>query len=494
MLSQIKKLLGQSAVYGLGLMGTSIALMVLTPIFLHRLSPAEYGMNEMLATFSSMLYNVMLLGVASVLIKVYINDCQSQQERRDLVSSMVVFTFALGGVIVAAAWVLAPLLSQWLLKDSHHGYLVRLAATGSALLLVQQMTILCIRARQQPWLFAAVALSQLAVTIGLNFYFVWHKGMGVTGIQIASISAAGISLIMGLIMIRSEIALVFSPRLVKYVLLIGYPLIPASIVPWVLNVSDRYYLNYYWGLNQTGLYAVGYKIGMLGIQIFVMAFQLAWTPLFFASRTNDDAPRLCANVLKYYLLVLLSSGLMLSVFAPEILRVLADKQFRGASWIVPYISLAYVFYGAQFFVVPVFVGANKNKLLGIMMLGMAVLNTALNLILIPRSGASGAIGATMITFAAWVFASFILANKFYPVPYPKLDFVKMLLAALVVYMGFSQIHGLSVQNGLIKLLSIPVFITLLLVLRFFGERELALIHSLPGKAMSRMNSRYGKAA
>jgi hypothetical protein len=57
------------------------------------------------------------------------------------------------------------------------------------------------------------------------------------------------------------------------------------------------------------------------------------------------------------------------------------------------------------------------------------------------------------------------------VEYPKLDFAKMLLSALVVYAGFAQIHGLSVQNALIKLLSVPAFLVLLLVLRFFGERE-----------------------
>lgn len=499
MLSQIKKLLGQSTVYGVGLMGASITTLVLTPMFLHRLPRVEYGMNEMLNTFASMLYSIMLLGIASVLVKIYINDCETEQERRVLVSSMVFFTCVVGIAMWVTAYALSPLLSNLLLKNSAQGHLIKLAAAGSGVLLVQQMALLCLRSKQRPWLFATVSLTQLTISIACNFYFVYYRGLGVLGIQYAALIAASISVTVGLLMIRSDLGFVFSGRIVKQVLLLSYPLIPASIVPWVLNVSDRYFLKHYWGLDVTGLYAVGYKVGMLGIVILVNAFQLAWSPIFFANRKNEDTPRLCANALKYCVLVLTSSGLVVSVFASEILRLIGTSEYQSAAWMVPFVALSYVFYGAHFYAVPLFVGANKGKWLGTLMLCVAAANIILEAFLIPKYGAAGAIAATMGTFVIEASLSLGISSTFFPVPYCKWDYAKILMSAGIVYCVFSHVHGLSGShiiwgNAILKMASIPCFAMLLFASRFFSSRELALMYSIPGRVSRRIYSAGKEAA
>ena len=485
MLDQIRKLVKHSVVYGLGLMGYSITIMVLTPMFLHRLNRAEYGMMDVLNVFTSMLYNVLLLGVASVLIKIYINDCKDERERKLLIGSMVVFTGIMAGLITSFAYIFAKPLAVLLFKDERYALLVVLAAGGSGMLLVQQMTMLCLRAKQWPAKFAAVSLSQLAVIIALNFYLVWSRNLGVLGVQLAAISAYAVSVIVGLFLIRADLLVQFSRGWVKRVLILSIPLVPASLAPWVLNMSNRYFLNYFWGLDTTGLYAVGYKVGMLGIVILVNAFQLAWSPLFFANSDDKDTPRLCANVLKHYVVVLVVGGLTLSVFAPEILRVIARREYWAAASLVPYVALAYVFYGAQFYAVPMFIRMNRGKWLSVIMCSVAVTNVTLNLILIPRYGIPGAIAATMATFSVLAVLTLGMANRIYPVPYQYMNFVKTLVSAAAVYLVFRHVAVTSAPTFILKSAALPIFGLLLLAARFFSRREMELMQSIPGRVARR---------
>lgn len=494
MLDQVRKLIKHSAVYGLGLVGSSITSLVLTPLFLHRLSKPEYGMIEVLNVFSSMILFVSTLGIAAVLIKIYLNDCESDDDRKTLISSVIVFSAFVAILLSVATFLFSRSLSKLFFAIPRYGMLLQWGVAGAGLMLVQQMTVLCLRAKQMPAKFVVVTLSQLGVVVAANLYLVWYKGMGVLGIQISAVMGAAVSLLLGLLMIRSDIVSRFSPRMVKYVLAMSLPLIPVSIVPWILNWSDRFFLNHYCGLDQTGLYAVGYKVGMLGIVLPVNAFQLAWSPLFFANSKNEDAPRFCAKVLKYYVLILVSCGLVLSIYSGEILRVISTHEYWSASSLVPFICVAYIFYGAHFFAVPIFINANKGKWLGMMMMAIAVVNLTLNFILIPKIGISGAVASTIATFFLEAVLGLGLASRLLAVPYEHWAFVKIVLAAGVVYSGFMWIPGLSGGMAALKLLLLPVFLGLLFAMRFFGEKELALIYSLPGSAIRRMNPRYGKAA
>jgi len=493
MRSQLRKLVGHSAIYGLGLVGHSIATLILIPVFLHRFSRAEYGMLEVLNVFASMLFNFLLLGIGAVLMKVYINDCRDDEERRLLTTSIAIFMGAMVLLLVVLSYVFSKPLAALLFKDGRYALLVLLAASSSGVLLIQQIALICLRAKQWPGKFAVVTLSSLAMMVALNVYFVWMRSLGVLGAQLASVLASGGGLALGFFLIRSELVPRFSYGILRHVLALSLPLIPATVAPWMLNVSDRYFLNHFCGLSATGLYAVGYKVGMLGIVILIGAFQLAWGPLFFASGGDRETPRLCASVLKYLVLVLVTGGMMLSVFAREILRLIAKPEYWNAGWIVPYIAISYVFFGAQFYTMPLFIRLNRGKWLSLIMSGAAVVNLSLNLILIPRFGITGAVAATLAAFSLQMVFSFSLVNRFYPVPYQYANLAKTLVAGALLCFVFRGIPVTSLISFLLKSLVLLAFALLLLASGFFSRRELEVMLSIPGKVVRKLCPQCSKA-
>ena len=482
MLDQFKKLIGHSAIYGLSVAGSTIGLMILTPLFLHRLSRAEYGVNEVLNVTASMLYTFLLLGIGSVYIKYYVNDCKDEEERHVMFSSMFYAAVGVSVVLFLLSCAISESVSVALFKSPKYAYLVRLSmiAGGSQLALIMVNT--CLRSKQWALKFVMVSLTQFLAVVLLNVYLVGMRNQGVFGVQLSSVICYLIAVSVGLFLLRSDLVWRFSSRVLRNVLLISLPVFPATLAPWVLNVSDRYFLSHYCGLADTGLYAAGYKVGMVGMFVFITATQYAWPPVFFASSDSQDTRRLCANYSKHYLLLLAVAALGFSLFAPEIIRLIASREYWPAHWIVPYIAASYVFYGFQFFTIPFFIKTNKGKQLSYIMGGCAIGKLLLNVILIPLYGLSGAVISVVIIFGIEVILSMLLANKFYPIAYPYANLAKILVLSAVVYVVFRGMEATSALSLVLKLAAFPVLAILLFITRFFSQSEMALM----GKALRRV--------
>lgn len=466
-----------------------MAALILQPIYLHRLARHAYGMQEMLSVFSSMLLALLLLGVGTVLIKVYVNDCKSEDEKKRLVSSMFLVAGSIAALLFAAVILFAEPLARLVLKDGRQTLLLQMSGIGAGLLLVQEIGMVSLRAKQWPAKFITVSLSRVALIILLNIYLVSYRDMGVLGIQIAAVISSVVSLMVCLFVLRSELVPRFSSRLVKHVFALSLPLVPVSVAPWILRASDRYFLTHYLDLSSTGLYAAGYKPAQMVLLLLITAFQLGWSPMFMANSEKDDAKRLCANLLRYYVLAFTLGALAISVFAPEILRMIAKQEFWGAAWITPYISVSFLLFGMHNYTLPLFIRWNKGGQLTALMLSTGTASLGLSFLLIPTYGLAGAVASNVASYLVLTVASFVVAHRFYPVPYEYGKIIAILAAAVATYLLFCGIQAVSIATLALKALSMPVFILLLFVARVFSRREMEIVCAIPRQTVRGLRTR-----
>ena len=483
MSTQLKKLVRHSAVYGFGMMSLKISPLILTPLFLHRFTKAQYGTMEVLNTFSSNVQTVMMLGIGTVLIKVYLNDCRNAVERRELMSSVVMFSAALAVLVMVAAYFSRHVLSSLLTGGPTQGALVFLAALSCALIIFDRLAVLCIRARQQPGWYTVVNFAHVAAVVGFNLYLVGYRNQGVYGTQLAAVLVAVVISLVGMTIVRSDLGLVFSWPRVRHVLRLSLPVIPVSLAPWVLNSSDRYFLRAMSGLDDLGLYAVGYKIGQLATTMVVMAFQLAWSPLFFSNAETAEGPRFCASVMKYYITLLLGMALVISVFGRELLMLMGKQEFWSASALIPYVALAYVLYGLHFFTVPLFIHADKGPFLSAIMIGVAGLNLVGNYVLIRFFGIWGALGSTVISFGVLAAVSVIYANKAYPAPYSVMSILKAVVVTVAAFLVYNGFTAASWSAYLLKSTVFVAFPTALYFMGYLTGEEKARLRGVLRKAL-----------
>ncbi len=487
MLSALRQLLTQSVIYGLGSVAGSMVSFLLIPLYTHHLSPAQYGQLEtILATYQIGLI-LFAWGMASSLYGTYFGRCKDEEERRTLVTTAILMVLGVAGLMAALGTWAAPQLSALLpdLDVAHLRAVIGLAALGALGLL--PLSIL--RARQKPHLFVALTLSQLILTVGLNLYHVGVLGMGIEGVLRSMAIVQGGLAVITLGGIFWKYPLRFSPRLAWTLLSWGGLHLPNSVAAWITQLTDRYFLLWFTTATQVGVYSLGSKLGMIVMVGLATPFSLAWPAYMYslAEKDPEGAPRIYSAALTYLMLAAAVAFLALSLFAPEIIRLIANDSYQGAGEVIPLLVLASVLATAH----PVFLtGVNLARRFGFYLLFTGVgasVNLGLNWLLIPRMGAMGAALAKVASYAAVAAISYTVAQRLHPIPYDWKRLGKLTVACLGIYIAgqFAAASGpWSLPLRLLAFMAFPLALHALGFLTAPEKRHLKrqLKRFLPGRA------------
>jgi O-antigen/teichoic acid export membrane protein len=253
----------------------------------------------------------------------------------------------------------------------------------------------------------------------------------------------------------------------------GTPFIPTGILLFILNFSDRYFLRMYADLHAVGLYALGYKMGMIVSILIAGPFNLVWSAYMFELEKKGDPKPIFARVFTYQVFAMLVVALSLSVLSREIVEVIADKAYLAAYTVIPLISLSMVLQCANDVLQTGVLITRKTYALPFIVGIAAATNIGLNILLIPRYSMMGAAVATAISYGVQVLATYVVASKIYYIPFEWRRIGILFLSGFLVY-GLSTLirpEGLGVRIAL-KSVGLLLFPGALLVARFFHASEL----------------------
>jgi O-antigen/teichoic acid export membrane protein len=402
-------------VYLLGNLMQKATAFILIPLYTNALSTAQYGLLELANTLVNLLLVAAALGVPAAINKCYHRDCGDDEARRRLVGTAVMFSAATAGGLALLGWLFEARLAG-LVYSGPEGLLVYRFTLGW--LVLAQLAVIpfeLLRTSGRPHLYVGLSVAQLVVQSGCIIYLVLGRGMGLAGVLWGNIAGLiAVNLVGGLALARQS-SWRFDPRLLTAMVSYGLAMIPVFVSGWVVNLSDRFFVQSMVGLGALGVYALGYKFGALVDMLLVMPFQRAWTPIFFRMARDTEAPRRLAVVTTYLAAALTFSSLGISLAVPPFLRVSASVDFQAASGIVPLVCLAYLFGGLANCLGNGLVVAERLRLVAVYAAFAAVTNLALNALLIPWMGMWGAAVATVLAFAVQLAGILWSLRRCYPI-------------------------------------------------------------------------------
>jgi O-antigen/teichoic acid export membrane protein len=236
----------------------------------------------------------------------------------------------------------------------------------------------------------------------------------------------------------------------------GAPLVLNVISYWVLQVLDRYLLSRFGSLAQTAMYAVVYTLGSALSVVVIAPFTLAWPTAMFAIAKRDDASQAFRLLFRWLCIVLLFSAFGLSLAGQVLLDWLFPPAYHAEALIIPVVAVSIAFYGVYFIFM---IGANitrKTWLGGVFVTIAAIVNTALNLVLIPQDGAMGAALATLVAYAVLAAIAYVVNQRIYPIPFEIDIFIAALLVGAVLYLGSEFLVGFRVTESSLGIFAIAV--------------------------------------
>ncbi|MBQ8551433.1 MAG: polysaccharide biosynthesis C-terminal domain-containing protein [Clostridia bacterium] len=406
-MDKYKKLIGNTAILGIGTFGSKILVFLLLPLYTACLSTAEYSTADIITQSANLLMPLMALGICDAVFRFTLDR---DIDRRDVLTTGLYVVFA--GLLVFAA--LFPLLN---LIDYFEGYmwLIILYAFAAN---VHSLLAQYVRACGMTAFFALQGIIATATTILLNIIFLVLLDIGLLGYVLSVVIADAVVSLLIIAVIRKEFSLSFkrfNKKIAGMMLKFSIPLIPTTVFWWVTNVSDRYMVKGFIGDDVNGLYAAAFKIPTMLILlsgIFIEAWQFsAVTERDTESKKSHEV--FFGTVFDSFQGMLYISAAGLIAFSKIFAIVLFDDSYYAAWQYMPLLIVATVFSSLVTFMGSVYLVDKKSVHSFVTSMIGAVVNVVLNLILIPTPlGANGAALATFICYFVVFIIRAVNTRKF----------------------------------------------------------------------------------
>lgn len=471
MANEIRVLGKQSSVYAVGTLLSRGLGFFLIPLYTHYLSPKEYGILEMLDLTGTIISFFVAMGISNSILRFY-GHYQEENEKEDMVNTGLIFALVAGGCLVAMLVACSDVFSNIIFGSNEYSLYFKFVFINIYIAQLNSHCMTIYRVRNQAKTFTIFSIISTLSAIGLNIYFLAIMSLGIISLYYSSIIT--FSLITSLILIKQFIRkkIVFSSDKLRRMLKYGLYFIPTLLITFVVNFSDRYFLKAYTDLQTVGVYALGYKIGMIVFFLIGFPFQQAWGAYAFQIVHKENASRLYSRIFTYYVAVLLFVALSVAVLSREMVAVMANPAFFDAYMVIPIVALAIVFFCADNVTRIGILIKEKTAYLPAINFAIAAINVLFNFLLIPRYGMMGAAFSTLISFVFLPLGSFLVSQRMYPIRYESVRLIKAVSMALMLY-GVSMVLPKAgiLQSILMKSLVILCFPALLYVMPFLDAEE-----------------------
>ncbi|RYD71036.1 MAG: hypothetical protein EOP53_24350, partial [Sphingobacteriales bacterium] len=198
--------------------------------------------------------------------------------------------------------------------------------------------------------------------------------------------------------------------------------------------------------EEVGIYGAVCKIAIF-LSIFITAFRLGAEPFFFSHAKNTNAKQTYATILQYFVIAL--AVLFVALVANiEILKFFIRKE---EYWVglpaVPYLLMGYVFLGIYMNLSIWYRLSDQTRFgLYISVIG-AVITIVLNIVLIPRFSYMGSAWVSMAAYATMTIISYILGQKYYPIPYNLKKILAYIIVSTVIVFSSFFIFNRNIYIG-----------------------------------------------
>ncbi|MEE9271498.1 MAG: flippase [Candidatus Krumholzibacteria bacterium] len=188
--------------------------------------------------------------------------------------------------------------------------------------------------------------------------------------------------------------------LARRLLVLSVPLAVSSASVTIYSHMDRLMLGYFSGIEEVGQYAVARNISEVSLfPVFALIMMLRPA---LASRFSGGDVTECAAIIRRSLRFSLVSGVLFAaifaVFGLPLVTAVFSRDFSHAGGLMIFFAGVIVFRSIGAVILPSLVAAERTRVYAYLTAASAVLNFALNLVLIPKYQARGAVIATLVSY------------------------------------------------------------------------------------------------
>ena len=485
-LNPLKRLAGQTAIYGLSSIVGRLLNYLLVPLYTRVLITSEYGVVTEMYAYVSILWVILTYGMETT----YFRFSQSEKDKNkvyDTAFLSVVFTSVLFGFLVL---INSQGLATMLGYNQHTNYVVWFGLI-LAFDAITAIPFAKLRQQNKAIRFAVLKLVNIGVNIGLNLFFILlcpfilkHYPEGIFAglintffnpdemvgyIFISNLIASTLTLLLLLPEIPFR---KFSFDFKLWYRMLGYtwPLLIVAISGSINLSLDKILLPRLLPegsdvMAQVGIYGACYKVSII-MSLFVQTFRYAADPFFFSESSKNDSRKLFADVFNYFTIAVSLIFLFTMMYIDIVIRFIGVAYREGAG-VIPVLLMGNLFLGI-YYTLSIWYKLTNQTIYGAVLSAIgAILSVVLNILFIPSFGYYGSAWAAFVAYTVMMVMSYFLGQKYFPVPYNLRKFFIYAGLPVVFYLIGNY---LQIQNLYFRLFFNTVLVISYLVFVIYYEK------------------------
>lgn len=418
--NKYSKLAKNTAIFAVGSFSTKILNFLIVPLYTYVLTTEEYGRIDLFTTTISFMLPIITLSIQEAMIRYILG---SEIEEKTVVSNSWM-VYVIGSVF---SLLLLPVYKLYFKSN----IMVMMFVSSLLLQSFNAMFEHYLRCIGKNVAYTVKGIVGTIVTLSLNVVFLLGLRLGMMGYLYANLISQIVGAFYLLIVGRLWGKLTFryvSKGTLKKMIFFSAPLIPNSLMWWIMSAGDKYIINYFLGDSANGLYSLALKIPTI-ITLFYSVFFQAWQMSAIEENNSENRKQFYEKIFK--LTNALLAGLIVCIIAGvKPLYILVMNERFSPAWVyVPILCVATAFNcQASFFGVVYTTSEKTGKAFATTALG-AAMNLFWNFFLVKPLGLQGvAIG----TCLGYIVVCLIRANDTRKEIHMEFDITRTILAILVV--------------------------------------------------------------
>ncbi|MDD4376708.1 MAG: oligosaccharide flippase family protein [Eubacteriales bacterium] len=427
--NRYQKLVKNTAIFAVGNFGSKILVFLIVPLYTYMLSKAEYGLVDLITSTMQLMIPFTSLLIQEALIRFVL----SKEVDNRVGASNCLTVFAFGTVLTILFIPLYLLLfEQWLYAISF----VVLQILNTYTTIFSQY----LRADNKSIAFSVNGVISTLSLILLNVFFLVGLKLGVKGYILALILSQVISacfIAWQMHFFKTVSIKLVNTEILKQMLKYSIPLIPNSLMWWIMNAGDKYIINYFLGYEANGLYALAVKIPTIlttVYTIFMQAFQMSAIEEMNEETSGDFYSR-TFKVTAFFTFFIAQTTIL---FAKPLYTAVMAKDFVESWTLVPMLCVANIFSCFASFAATAYIINKKSQRAFFTTAIGALINVVLNVALIRQWGLLSVAFATCVGYFIVMFIRFIDAQKAMHVNFGKVSV--SIISVLVIIEALVLMH------------------------------------------------------
>lgn len=443
----------------MGSAGSRLISFIMLPLYTKWLSVDEYGLTDILTVYVTFLFSFVTCCISESIFIFPKN--QEYEKQKSFYSSALCFLFIML-ILTAGLFIgIRALSSEYAIKNSFTDniwLIYFMLLTEIVMKVSQQFT----RSIDKMLVYSITGIISAISTAIYAFMLIPKHGVEgyVWSIILAHLTAGIYSFIFS----KSYLYIDFKSIKKKSLsLLLSYsiPLIPNSVMWWIVHAINRPIMETNLGLHDIGIYAVANKFPSIITMIFGI-FTTSWQISVLEEFGKEGYSSFYNKVLRFVYVLLISLLLILTLSSKLIINLFVDEKYYEAWRYIPLLALGAVLSSISGITGSHFSATKESKYYFYSSIWGAIVAILLNILLIPTWGLYGVCVAVIVSFGAMAVSRIVYSWR-----YVHIENIHLYLISLVLITILICLYVANICNVLIY-----VFAFLYMIMLLYFNRDI----------------------